>query len=192
MDNHYCRVRGETRWWPLAADPTVLPFIRDRHKGQEISIIGKGPSLDRLKKEHITGPTIALNEAFAIAQKLGVEYGTQLDAWMKDACYPHQGILFCSPRSKLHYTGVKNAKLLDPRQLGLTATPSSLEYAIALAIRMGATKIRLIAFDAMQNGNCDYANAVGYKPTNMGDPKRFLKHGDILKKFKIEFEFVML
>lgn len=186
MDNNYCRVAGEPRWWPIATDPEILKEITGKHKGV-ITLIGKGPSLDKITKEDIIGPTIALNEAFAVTQKLGVQYGTQLDSWMKDACYPHSGTLFCSARSKLHYASCKNARLLDPRQLGLAATPASLEYAIAIAIRMGATKIRLLAFDALTNGNCDYATAVGYKPTNMGDPKRFLKHTDILKKFKIEF-----
>jgi hypothetical protein len=169
-------------------DPTVLEEFKGKHKC-EISIIGKGPSLDRLTKEHITGPTIALNEAFAITQKLGVQYGTQQDAWMKDVCYPHSGILFCSARAKLHYAGVKNARLLDPRQLKISAMPASLEYAINIAIHMGATSIRLCCFDAMATGDCGYAKAVGYDPTNMGDPKRFLKHSTVLDRYKIKFTF---
>jgi len=188
MDETYCRVTGENRWWPIVTDPTVLESIKGKHPC-EISIIGKGPSLDRLTKEHITGPTIALNEAFAITQKLGVLYGTQQDAWMKDACYPHSGTLFCSPRAKLHYAGVKAARLLDPRKLGLSAMPASLEYAMAIAMYMGATSVRLCCFDALVTGDCDYAASVGYKPTNMGDPKRFLKHGGVLDKFQIKKTF---
>jgi SAM-dependent methyltransferase len=184
MDTMYCRVTGENRWWPIAVDPTVLESIRGIHKC-EISIIGKGPSLDRFTKEHVTGPTIALNEAFTATQKLGVQYGTQQDAWMKDACYPHSGVLFCSPRAKLHYAGVKNAKLLDPRQLKLSAMPASLEYAMAIAVTMGATSVRLCCFDALTTGDCNYASVIGYDPTNMGDPKRFLKHGGVLEKFKL-------
>lgn len=190
MDKNYCRVRGENRWWPIMTDPTVMEEFKNKHPG-EISIIGKGPSLDRLKPEHLTPVSIALNEAFIAGQKIGVLYGTQLDSWMRDACYPHVGTLFCSARSKLHYAGVKNAKLLDPRRLGLSATPASLEYAIALALHMGATSIRLVCFDALVTGDCGYAKTVGYEPTNMGDPKRFLKHNTILEKFpKVKFTFV--
>jgi hypothetical protein len=188
LDDNYCRVKNELRWWPLKMDPTVIKDLKGIHKG-EITIIGKGPSLDKLTKEQITGVTIALNEAFKITEKFGVQYGTQLDAWMKDACTPTTGTLFVSPRAKVHYPGNDKVKLLDPRQLSLGATPASLEYAIALAIHMGATSIRLLCFDALANGNCDYAKAVGYSPTNMGDPKRFLKHDKILEKFKIKFTF---
>lgn len=187
LDDHFCRVTGERRWWPVARASAEIP----KHPGV-FTIIGKGPSLDRVKKEHLEGTCIALNEAFIPMQKLGCQYGTQLDSWMKDVCYPHQGTLFCSPRAKLHYPGVKEALLLDPRQLGLTATPASLSYAILLAQKMGATKIRLIAFDALQNGNCDYAKVVGYEPTNMGDPKRFLNQKAILAKITVPYEFVQV
>jgi hypothetical protein len=189
LDDHYCRVKGELRWHPVQMDSVIIKSLKDIHKGQVITLIGKGPSLDKLKKEDIIGPTIALNESFKVAEPLGAQYGTQLDAWMKDACTPETGILFVSPRAKVHYPGNDKVKLLDPRQLGLSATPASLEYAIALALHMGASSIRLVCFDALVNGNCDYANAIGYKPTNMGDPKRFLKHDKILTKFKCKFEF---
>lgn len=184
LDENYCRVKGELKWHPVALNKAVLEPWRGKHKC-EITIIGKGPSLDRLTAAHITGPTIALNEAFAITQGLGVQYGTQLDAWMGPACLPSTGHLFCSARAHVHYKGNKNVTLTEPRQLGLAATPGSLSYAIALAELMGATSIRLACFDALVTGDCDYAKAVGYKPTNMGDPKRFLKHQGYVDKAKV-------
>jgi hypothetical protein len=187
FDNKYCRVKNELRWYPIKADRDFLTKNKNLYKGQTCFIIGKGPSLDELTEADFynTGPVIGLNEAFNKLQTFNLQnpvYGTQLDAWMKDACYPKKGTLFTSPRAQIFYPDCSNAICVPPSTVGQRPTPGSFAYAIAIARIWGCYPLILYCFDAAMDKNCGYAKCVGYEPTNMGNPERFLGHRDAILK----------
>jgi hypothetical protein len=69
-------------------EPTDIALLRDRHVGETASIIGRGPSLLKLKAEDVPpGPVITLNAAVIQVRKLGLPNHIYMQ-W-KDGCQQH-------------------------------------------------------------------------------------------------------
>jgi len=65
-------------------------LLKNKYKNQTVWIIGKGPSIQYLKKENIgNGPIIALNDAIKIIEKL--DLSNDLYSLQKDGCEKRKG-----------------------------------------------------------------------------------------------------
>lgn len=158
-----------------------MESLKDKHKNETAWIIGKGPSLQYLKKEDIgDGVVITINEAIVAIGRLGLKnhtYSLQKDggAWKKptddnlspDCDYSGERCESCQ-----HMVTPKEATLLlhdlesaycfpdyTPRyvlnlqRLGLPGNVFSMIFALKAAQYMGCKKIKFVSFDAHAKGD---------------------------------------
>jgi hypothetical protein len=186
-----------------------MDFLKNKHKGQQVWIIGKGPSLQYLRKEDIgDGIVIALNQAIVPVESLGlpnVVYSMQKDGGdrrhfrednlcpdcdysndCEDKCgnmvRPKSAILLLHDvESKYCYPDYPERHVLNLEKLGLPANVFSLVFAIKTAQFMGCTKINLVSCDAHAGENADmYVPGKGVIEKEHS-PYRF--QADVLKYF---------
>ena len=179
FDEEHIRVPNELRWLPYCTEGERLESIREHFVGKPCYIIGKGPSLDRLKASDfkVDVPIICINESIHKIESLGLGntiFCMQQDMGLKATCRPKDAMLLVAHAARMHYAGLDNKIVFRAEEFGLK---SSLTVIIIMRMvqRFGATSLRLVAFDAI-NGCVDYADCVGTKPSQGGKPKRFLGH----------------
>lgn len=161
-----------------------IESLRDKHKGETVWIIGKGPSLEYLRKEDVgTGLVIALNESIIKIESLGLDnvvYSMQKDGGDKrdytpdnlspvceyrgmceDRCgdmvrpKKRAALLLHEHESKYCYEDYEPRYIFDFRSLGLPHNDFSMICAVKIAQLMGCASIRFVCCDYYTNGNCD-------------------------------------
>lgn len=200
LDKKYIRMKGSLRWFPPGYNQS-LEIHRNAFKGKTCYILGKGPSLDKLKVEDfkIEGPIICVNDSIKKINSLKFwkfpVFVIQQDATLKEKCRPENpdGILILAKQSRAWYTDYKNRIIIEPAALGVQTAGPTVIVAISIAQILGCNKIIFISFDAVVNKNCNYANIIGYSATVAGKPERFLPHKNIifkkLESTNLSFEF---
>jgi len=192
LDKHFDRVGRQLRWFPRIDDCLPLADIKSSFKDQTCYIIGKGPSLDNLTKEHIgNGPVIAINEAIHKVESLDLPnqiFMIQQDPNLKQTCCPKKGTILI-PSSIGHLYG-KYSRLcaFTTAQLGLDGISPTVVVAIELAKLLGSNKFTLMCFDAYTQQRTDYAKCIGYSSDKHGKPNRFLRQAIIIKKHLLDVE----
>jgi hypothetical protein len=150
--------------------------LRGKHPGETCWIVGKGPSLEHLKAEHIgEGPVIAINQAILSVDRLGLPnavYSMQKDAngpyrmgksWVEplpgDTLLVHrpESSWFCFPGHK------PRVEWDNTEHFGLVWCCPSITSAIEMAWWYGCDSVVLLCMDASVNGDsrtCMMANGV--------------------------------
>jgi len=163
--------------------------MKDKHKGKIVNIIGKGPSLRYLKKDHfVDGPVIALNHAITVVEpfELPDTYSFQKD---KGTVIPNGSFLLLNRRESLNYLeDYKPRFVLDFEMLGLPGNECSMIFAIQLAKLWGCSGFRFISFDAHTNGdNRTYFPGGSIKRGNCGYESQVPKIKNFIDGFDSEW-----
>lgn len=180
MDAQYIRVPGALRWFPKGYNK-ALSEHEDKYKDSEVYILGKGPSLDRITPEVFGGsPIICVNDSIKKINKMAIKndvFVIQQDISLREECRPSntEHTLILSDQCKGWYADYRNRILVKPESLGIEISGPTVVLAIYIAKILGASKINFVAFDAI-DGDCKYADVVGYPAEKGGDPNRFLNH----------------
>lgn len=157
---------------------TDIEELYDTHKSDKCKtayIIGKGPSLNYLKKEDISedGLVIALNSSIIKVEQLGLDNvilsmqkdgsspyyrnccpTKQCHACPYDAVYPKRAILLVDRQNSIECLADYSPRyVFDTHNFGLSWDAFSALVAIRMAQRMGYTKLCFISFDACVNGS---------------------------------------
>ena len=176
MDKNFIRVRKELLWLPKTTNKNLEVF-KNKHKDQTIYIIGKGPSLDNI--DRLPGVSICVNESVTKFRKNNhAMYGIFQDVEIAEDCVPcDQDIpIFTNTRCQNVLINYPNKYIYDPRAWGYGSTTLTTIIAIKIAQYMGAKTIELVAYDAITNGNLDYAKFIDKDPADGGNVNRFLRH----------------
>lgn len=180
LDKYLTRV-GYLEWAMLNDSASEISKMRNKYKGMECNIIGKGPSLDRLK-ELPNCPTMCINESIRKVEDLinppDDIYCIQQDAHLKNSCWSYRGTMLLPYITQSWYNDHPKVVTYTPIALGLNNNYHGLSIIMAIRIAKlwGIDKINFYACDAAMNKNVDYAKCVGYDPRRGGDPNRFLRH----------------
>lgn len=193
LDENYVRI-APNRW--AAKGKNYLTYFTDYCKDKIVNIIGKGPSLDKITTEELGHDTIqfCLNDSVHAIERLKAEnvFCILQDCGVLRGKIPQYANIFCPTRCAFNFVNSYN---YAESELDLKPESLSAIVAIAIAKRLGAKKLRFLAFDAA-NGNVDYAKSVGYSPALVGKPIRFLEHWQRILRFvevqSIEYEIVRL
>ena len=197
LDLQYDRVPGQRIWFPKVKSRN-WDELKTVFKNQTVNIVGKGPSLDRIKKENLLGfPTIAINEAIHQIEAIGanpdITFGITQDSGLKDRCRPNAAGLFCNLRIAYWYADYHRLWIFTPEQFGLGSTELSAIVAGKIAEYYGATRLRMLCFDAAINRDVAYAKVTQADPSFGGPPSRFLNHWrNIVKELKLPLDLVQL
>lgn len=184
FDTEHVRVHNTLRWFPREHDGVMVSTVRHSFNGQTCVIVGKGPSLDHLKKEDFTPDdvVICLNESIHKVATLGLDntvFALQQDTKLKDLCHHPNHITFVSRQSRKFYARYDNKILYYPEEYKATPSSASAVCAIRIAKSLGATGFKMYCFDACVNGDLAYADCIAdcsEYPTPGRDPERFKKH----------------
>ena len=157
----------------------------------EVYVIGKGPSLDMLTKEHFKEnyPVICINESIKVIERLGLSNQIIVAVQnndLKDTCKPKSGFAFVSKKNQNWYADVENLRIMPHRHKTFTAV-SVIEYIVH---KFNIKKIILVAFDAITSNNLRYSMTIKYPPNIKGRPERFLALESALKKFKSKLKWI--
>lgn len=157
--------------------------LKNKHKNQTCYVIGKGPSLNYLKKEHITPsyPIICLNESIILIESLELQntniYSLQQNndpqCWRK----PKKAMLITDQLIESEiFIEYKNRCVINREEdLGLKRQTYSALAAIELARFFGCVSIIFIGFDACYSQELGYTDRFDayYLPANL---KHFTRH----------------
>ena len=152
------------------SDQVSIQALKATHLGQTAWIVGKGPSLVRLSREHIgEGPVIAINEAIVAVETLELAntvYSMQKDADEYDvSSTPNVALsLFIPIKSAtllVHlHESPNRLKEYSPRYVFDNVKDFGLEWwecsglvAIAVARLMGCSNMVYLCFDACMSGD---------------------------------------
>lgn len=169
----------ERTWKPKSKD---IIIYKDTITGP-VNIVGRGKSLDRLKEEHLQNlPTFWINDSCYLFPKYRQSFCVVQDSGVLKTKVPCT--VFCSQDTYLEYSALTDHILTCPWR-ELTAIT-----ALRIAKMMGASKARLLAFDACVGEGLGYSNQV----TQFRLPSsRFLNHCDRIRDSKVlEFEYVSI
>ena len=148
--------------------PATLADLRGAFSGQPCSIVGKGPSLALLRREHLVpGPVITLNQAVLRVERLqppGPVFSMQKDGCgsmvpghvcAKEVVRPAAATLLVHLHESPHCLEDYRPRITfdATAELGLPWREFSANCAIALARLLGCPAVRLIAFDACTCGD---------------------------------------
>lgn len=165
--------------------------LRNIHPGSTISIIGKGPSLQYLRPEHLgSDPVIALYQALIPVEEMQIDnpiYSLQKD---HADTVPKRGILLLHlHESKDCLPNYQPRIIFDNNLFGIAWNAFSQITAVKIAQWMGAERIRFICFDSFTTGsNATYIPGKGITDKNHDNyPKQKNKIADFLLTFEHEF-----
>ena len=158
--------------------------LKNRHPGQTCYIVGKGPSLERLRAHHFgPGPVLVINETIRLIQTMGLP--NQVYSMQKDGCmtadphnqprpcstcqahgwkrppvtdpYPGIAVLFSQHFSSWCLHGRPNRFVFTDAELGYAGYPGTMSTleAIHLALHLGAAHVVMMCFDSLVTGNTD-------------------------------------
>lgn len=148
----------------------MIDRLRFKHKGDICWIVGKGSSLQYLKKHHIgPGPIIAINESIIPIENLGLDnpiYSLQKDADPPDKdpiAPPKKAALLIHEREtpNRHKDYLPRYTFDNPMDFNCSWNTCSAVTATNIALMMGCTWIVYVSFDAAVTGNLDVCH---YKP----------------------------
>lgn len=185
LDKNMLRCKNELVWKPkFVAGATSLHVLKPIFAGNRCYVVGKGPSLDKIKERDFPdprAPVIALNEAVLTVEKLDIPnpiFGLQQDAKLKDSCYPETAELLVSQKAIQFYDGKPRVYAFSSLRYGISINSLSVLAAMEIAKSFGTMGFYFLCFDAAtSNGKVlTYAKSVPYGSTQGGDPKRFKKH----------------
>jgi len=159
-----------------------MEALRNKYKGQILNIVGKGPSLRFLKKDHfVPGPIVTINQAILAVEPFGFEdlYSMQKDGgsrkidkgqWVlssdcdySDDCgyrcgaiiRPEKATLLVHDKESLYcFNDYSPRVVLDWLTLGLPGNENSMIFSIQLGKFFGCSGFRFISFDAHTSGDC--------------------------------------
>lgn len=191
LDKYCSRLENQLKWLPYTQSEN-LEELKSLFKDQSCYIVGKGPSLDKLRLKHFkdsTAPIIGLNEAVRVVEKLNPPnplFGLQQDAKLQDTCYPEKASFFASVKTASWYAGRERVYIYDPRHYSLGFSELSVGAAIKIAQSLGAIHFTLISFDASVNGRLEYAKVIGYNAKKGGKLTRFNTHRSRINAYLAE------
>jgi hypothetical protein len=178
LDLKYEKI-AERMWIPRIPEresyTTLFPIL----EGQTINIVGKGPSLDNLKCEHLENYiTFAINESIHPIEALDCTttvIAISQDYNLKSDCLPKKSILLINQRIKNWYPDYPRTYYFNFQNM-ITAA-----VAVQIATEAKVGKIRMLCFDAAMNKNTEYAKIIGRSPKSGGQPSRFLGHRSVVE-----------
>jgi hypothetical protein len=184
LDTEYQRI-GTLRW-TLRDDR-----IKDLKFTPHVTIVGKGPTLDRLEARHFkpNETVIGINEAGLQLSKIGVDAFLIQQDYHLGRLETKNGKYLVSAQSAVHYP--EGYYFVPESKATLTVI-----CALRLAKQLGAESVSLVAFDSCTRKEIAYADCVGYKSSRGGDPARFLKHRRLIleeaQALKLQLQFLVL
>jgi hypothetical protein len=99
--------------------------LRDVHRGQTATIVGKGPSILCLKaRDFPPGPVITINHAILVVRQLHL--AQPVYAMEKDGCIPHASGTFPVPVDRCVCPSTRMVRPVAPEHVLLSAAESSL------------------------------------------------------------------
>lgn len=188
LDSMFPRLGKGLSWMPSLTGMKYVSYLSNIHSGKLCYIVGKGPDLDEITETDFMegSPILAINESVHRINQLKIDnplYLLQRDTNI--TVDPGRAI----PIIPRHSPSIQREvdRYLHSFPAGLSA-----EDGLYIADMFGCREIRLLGFNAAMDKKTAYADCVGHKPS--GDPKRFLKHGNKIKKLalklKLSIEFV--
>jgi len=178
LDANFQRCKNQRRWYLKPNYPDVED-LRDEFQGDAVNIVGKGPSLDHIKKEHLIegAPTICINESVYKLASQGVSnlYSLQQDARVGVLEGDFKKIV--SYRASKVYDITENVYLYVPVKYNCHTASISSVCAIEICKSFGVKKFRMLCFDASVTNETEYAQCVTeHTPRDGLSPYRFLRH----------------
>lgn len=175
-----------------------IKTLTGAHRGPPCYIVGKGPSLDRLKASAFVwpdAPVIAINEAITKVEWLELPnpvYSLQQDG--NPACMrrPKRSPLILGPRSKDWFPEHPRRIYFEPEALGIRADAFTAESAIAIADLFNVERLIMIAFDACVDGNLGYAGTIGSLHYDQKNRWRFKEHCNRMKALAAKLDLPMI
>lgn len=180
LDKQFLRVEGGLRWREQMPESYQIEDLRPIFQQSSCNIVGKGPSLDRLRRQHLVdGPVLCINDSIhhveSICDDLPI-FMVQQDAFLKDTCRPRIGKAIVS-RSVLPFYDLNEIIPYDPEQFHASTHTLTVIIAIKIGQRLDVARFFLHCFDACVTGDTDYAKCIGYRPSVCGhSPSRFISH----------------
>jgi len=174
LNKHFTRCDRALRW----AIKGPIYDLENQYSG-ECTIVGKGPSLDRLSDFENQAPVFCLNEAIQKVETLDCE--NELFAVRQD---PPKGKLYLPKRATLIITKMR-AKLYREAPKVILVTPYEFQQApncltVLLTLKiirlLGFSVVHMRCFDACTKGDTAYADCIGFSAATGGPPDRFLGH----------------
>ncbi len=174
LDKNMTRCVNELRWVPrpLVEEKTISDFSID---GQTVYIIGKGPSLSNITKEHFgPHPIFCINESIHMIEKLNLPNKTFVvfqDSGIKFNCIPkNAGMLVSSDIS--NFFPDKEKYTFNPKDWF-----QQYNYTPIIAINIAKSKVVkkfiMVGFDSITNGDKSYAKEIGYQSKEINKPDRY-------------------
>lgn len=188
LNAHMIKMGNELRWRPRV---DALNLSNLDLGGEHAYVIGKGPSLDKLKPKHFTNPdspVICINESVHKIEELGLPnpiYSVVQDAWLRGTCVPkkYDTTAIVSINIKNYYEGVNKIFTFTNHQILPKGTMNiTVNIAICILKNKGFKSVTFMAFDAAMNGELEYAKSIGYSATNKGPLERFKGHRKNMEK----------
>lgn len=179
MDDNFERC-GRLQW-RVRVDAEAYHELENKHAGSVAHIIGKGPSLDKLRP--ITdGIIITLNEAIHRVEDHGLGSGLPTYALTQDTGISVQvkdAVLLLHRRLAGRYDGHKSPAYFFSETYPFPMVRTlSVCAAIRWAKYLGCRSAALHCFDAAMTKDTRYATCIGHQPTMFGgrDERRYLGH----------------
>ena len=184
LDEHFNRCKNELRWVPKIENVEEFKNLLPDFEGKTCYIIGKGPSLNYLNKKHFptNGPVIAINESIHKVETINMYNPTfmiQQDTSLKDTCRPKFATVLVASTAQNWYANYPKKLVFSRNNLGVAVGVTS-EYAVVIAKELKVKKIVFLCFDAVTNGNVEYADIIPYLSTRGGPTDRFKKNGKMM------------
>lgn len=180
LDRDFQRVPNQLKWFPIVMGGKNINDLKDKYKGCDGYIIGKGSSLDNISKDIFTSSdavVIAINESIYKVENLGLPndvFGLQCDPLLGNTCKPKKSPLLISHHIQYFYPKMVNKYVFSYAEHIIHAQSLSAQICLSLMKEMGVGYIKMVAFDACVEGGIDYADCIGHPPE--GDAERFRTH----------------
>lgn len=163
--------------------PPDLPAVAAlRGHGAHAYLVGKGPSLDDLRREDFpdaSAPVVCVNESVHAIEALGLPnpvLAIQQDRALRDDCRPSspdsRWLVSSQAWPETSAASDPRAVRYDPVDLGLKTSSWTALCAMRLLAAAGVTAIDMLAFDAAVTGDCSYADAIGHTAFPYPRPER--------------------
>lgn len=175
MDAQFVRMPNERYWLPDSGENLPYEEFTDCIKDQVVGLVGKGPSLDSLTKEHFDkcDLVITINQAIRVVENLELDceiIACQIDAELIRKCFYKEGRMLVSLQAKHHY-GDKDNKYIFNDQDYSPRGPSGRILA-AICEKHGAKEIIMYGHDACVTGDTGYASGINTIQNRPGDRYR--------------------
>lgn len=187
LDTLFVRV-DDFRWKYPIAGRKLYKELKSLIDGREMTLVGKGPSLDNLSVADFPDPTsvvLAINDSIHTVAKLKLPnpvFAIQQDAALRGRCKPEQGGIIVSSHAASYYEDFEPKYIYAPYHLDSSPNTLTVVVGIRIGLELGATRFRLIAFDSCVTRDCGYAKVIGYSPeAGKQSALRFLGHRQLIQ-----------